>query len=266
MLTRPIHAIGEAIPVIGLGTWSTFDAHDDAGRRGALKAVLAAFAERGRLVDCSPMYGSAERVLGELARGLKLFIATKVWTTGKAAGVKQMEASERLLGKIDLMQVHNLVDADTHLGTLREWKAQGRIRCVGITHYTASAHAAVERTMRAHPIDALQINYALFDRQAEERLLPLARDLGVSVIVNRPLGEGAVLRRLAKQPLPDFAAELGCRTWAQLALKFVVSHPAVTCAIPATGDLRHLQDDLAAGDAPMPDAALRERIAAAAGS
>ena len=268
---RAIPHSGEQLPLIGPGTWQTFDVGPDPTQRAARGEVLQAFADGGgRLVDSSPMYGHAEAVVGEqsAARGLRprLFLATKVWTTGREAGVRQLEASFRKLRSdvLDLVQVHNLVDVDTHLAMLREWQRAGRIRYVGITHYTAAAHDAVERVLRAQRVDFLQINYSVRERHAERRLLPLARERGVAVIANRPFAEGDLLRRLARRPLPPVAAELACATWAQLLLKFVVGHPAVTCAIPATADVAHVRDNLDSGRGPLPDERQRASIADAA--
>ena len=269
--TRPIPSTGEALPVLGLGTWQTFDVGRAPEERAPLEEVLAAFAAAGgKLVDSSPMYGRAEEVLGDVGAKLgmrtKLFLATKVWTSGKQAGIEQMEASFRKLRaeRIDLMLVHNLLDVEHHLETLREWKAAGRVRYVGITHYTASAHEAVARVMAAHPVDFVQINYSVAERDAERRVLPLAKERGIAVLANRPFAGGDLFRRLRTKPLPAFAAEIGCTSWAQLLLKFVVGHPAVTCAIPATAKVAHLRDNMAAGFGPLPDAPLRGRIAAEA--
>jgi diketogulonate reductase-like aldo/keto reductase len=257
------------LPVIGLGTWQTFDVGTDAARRAAVEAVLGAFAELGgRVVDSSPMYGTSEEVTGDLASKLgllsTLFVATKVWTSGRAAGIRQMEDSIRKLrvSRVDLMQVHNLVDTDTHLATLAEWKQAGRVRHVGVTHYTAGGHEAVEQVLATRSIDAVQINYSVGEREAERRLLPLARERGVAVIANRPFAGGDLFRRLRGRPLPSWAAEIDCDSWAQILLKFVVSHPAVTCAIPATSEVTHLRDNMKAGHGRLPDEALRARIAA----
>lgn len=253
---------------IGLGTWQTFDVPRSA--RAPLRDVLAEFVRLGgRVVDSSPMYGRSEEVLGELAADLgvrdKLFVATKVWTSGRAEGITQMEDSERKLrGRVDLMQVHNLLDADTHLATLREWKRAGRIRYLGITHYTSSAYDALMRVLARGGIDFLQVNYSLAEREAERRLLPYAAERGVKVLINRPFGGGSLFRDVRNKPLPSFAAELGCGSWAELFLKFVVSHPAVTCAIPATSKVEHLRQNMRAGTGPMPDETMRRRIAAAA--
>lgn len=272
MHTRRIPSTGEELPVIGLGTWQTFDVGANAADRAPLEEVLQTFAALGgKVIDSSPMYGQSEAVAGDLAKKLKvqdkLFIATKVWTSGKAAGVRQMEDSMRKLQtkRIDLMQVHNLIDVETHLATLREWKKTGKIRYVGVTHYTASAQDAVARIVSSQPLDFIQINYSVAEREAEKRLLPLARDKGVGVIVNRPLAGGDLLRGLLAKKLPDFAAEIGCETWAQLLLKFVISHPAITCAIPATSKVKHLRDNMGAAFGPLPDEKMRAKIAEAVG-
>ncbi len=269
ILTRRVPASGETIPVIGLGTWQTFGVGPDPAERAPLEEVLGTFvAMGGRLVDSSPMYGSAEEVVGDIAARLglhsKLFVATKVWTSGKAAGIAQMEESMQKLGveTIDLMQVHNLVDAATHLDTLEGWKREGRVRYVGVTHYTAGGHDAVARVIASRPIDFVQINYSVGEREAERRLLPLALERGVAVIANRPFAGGDLFRRLRARPLPAWAAEIDCDSWAQLLLKFVVSHPAITCAIPATSKVAHLRDNMKAGHGRLPDEALRARIAA----
>ena len=269
--TRPIPSSGEALPMIGIGTWRTFDVGGDEAERGPLEEVLSAFARRGgRLVDSSPMYGRAEGVVGALAAKLgiasRLFLATKVWTTGRDAGIAQMERSARELRKtpLDLEQVHNLLDVDAHLPTLREWKARGRIRYVGISHYLASAYPDLERILRREPVDFLQINYSVVEPEAGERLLPLAAERGIAVIANRPFGGGGAIARAAGRPLPDFAADLGCGSWAQLFLKWILGNPAVTCAIPGTGKLAHLEDNLRAARGPLPDETMRRRIADAA--
>lgn len=268
--TAKIPSSGEALPVIGLGTWQTFDVGASDTERAPLGEVLTEFVRLGgRVVDCSPMYGQSESVLGDLAvqGGVrpKLFVATKVWTSGRDAGVRQMEQSiAKLRGPVDLLQVHNLIDAATHLATLAEWKRAGRIRYLGVTHYTAGAHDDVARAIERWPLDFIQINYSVGEREAERRLLPLARERGVAVIANRPFAGGELFRRLQRQPLPPWAAEASAVSWAQLLLKFVVSHPAITCAIPATSRLTHLRENLGAAFGPLPDAALRARIATAA--
>ena len=234
MTTKPIPSTGEALPVIGLGTWQTFDVGSDAAARARLRETLALL--HGNLVDSSPMYGSSETVAGDLIaeRGMrdKLFVATKVWTTGREEGIRQMETSLKRLRVegMDLMQVHNLADVATHTETLQEWKQKKRIRYIGITHYTSSAYAEVERWLKTKQYDFLQINYSLGERESENLLLPLAQELKVAVIANRPFAEGALFRRVKGKPLPPWAAQLGIASWAQYFLKWIVSHPAVTCA------------------------------------
>jgi diketogulonate reductase-like aldo/keto reductase len=269
VLTRKVPSTGEELPVIGLGTWQTFDVGAAERERAPLEEVLRDFAALGgRLVDSSPMYGRSEEVVGAIAARLglhpRLFLATKVWTSGQRKGIEQMESSLRKLRtpRLDLMQVHNLVDVDTHLATLRGWKEEGRVRYTGITHYTVSAHAEVEAVMRRETFDFLQINYSVAEPEAEKRLLPLAQEKGIAVIANRPFATGALLGRLSERPLPGWAAEIDCASWAQILLKFVISHPAITCAIPATASPAHLRDNLAAGSGRLPDEAMRARIAA----
>lgn len=271
MLRRRIPSSGEILPVIGLGTWQTFDVGTAEAERMPLAEVLSAFVELGgRLIDSSPMYGRSEEVAGEIAASLglrdRLFVATKVWTRGKSAGLRQMEESMRKLRAkpVDLMQVHNLVDVHTHLPVLREWKKQGHVRYIGVTHYTAGSHEEVARILATEAVDFVQINYSVGELEAERRLLPLARDRGVAVIANRPFSGGDLIRRLAGRPLPAWAAEIDCDSWAQLLLKFVVSHPAMTCAIPATSKLAHLRDNMKAGYGRMPDEKQRAMIVAAA--
>ena len=267
-LVRTIPSTGETLPVIGLGTWRTFDVGNSASERAPLREVLQQFvALGGRVIDSSPMYGAAESVVGDLSTegkvADKLFLATKVWTSGRDAGIKQMEQSFRRLraSRIDLVQVHNLVDWRTHLRTLREWKQAGRVRYIGLTHYTASAHDELEQALRAEPVDFVQINYSLGERDAERRLLPFARERGVAVIANRPFSEGGLFRRVLSTPLPSWAADIGCESWAQIFLKWIVAHPAVTCVIPATSRPEHLVDNMKAGSGPLPDPAMRDRIA-----
>ncbi len=260
MNTRPIPCTGEALPVIGCGTYVGFDQAPGSGAYALLPGVVEALlAAGGKVLDSSPMYGRAEETTGELlaASGRRddAFIATKVWTRGKSEGIRQMEASMRLLrtDRIDLMQIHNLVDWRTQLATLRGWKESGRIRYLGITHYTSSAYAEVEAVLRAEKnLDFLQLNYALDDREAERRVLPLAAERGVAVIVNMPFGGGGLLRGLLDKPLPAWAAGIGCASWAQVLLKFVLSHPAVTCAIPGTRRREHMEDNARAGFGAVP--------------
>jgi diketogulonate reductase-like aldo/keto reductase len=272
-LARPIPSSGEKIPVVGLGTWRTFDVGASATERDPLEEVLRSFVDRGgRVVDSSPMYGAAESVVGDLAAKLavgdRLFLATKVWTSGRDAGVRQMEQSLRRLRArtLDLMQIHNLLDWRTHLATLRQWKAAGRVRYVGVTHYTSSAYDELERVLQSETLDFVQVNYSLGEREAERRILPLARDRGVAVLANRPFAEGGLFQRVRGQTLPPWAAELDCESWAQLFLKWILAHPAVTCVIPATSRPQHLADNMKAGTGPLPDAAMRERMAALVGA
>ena len=263
-MAKPIPSTGETVPVIGCGTWQTFDVGSGSGARAPLREVLKLL-ERN-IVDSSPMYGSSESVAGDLIAELgmreKLFIATKVWTSGRDAGIRQMETSFKRLRvrQMDLMQVHNLVDVETHTKTLKEWKAQKRVRYIGITHYTSSAYAEVERTLKTGQYDFLQINYSLGERESEKRLLRIAEDLRVAVIANRPFAEGALFRRVKGKALPPWAAELGIASWAQYFLKWIVSHRAVTCAIPGTGNPKHMQDNLGAGAGKLPDEKERRKM------
>jgi diketogulonate reductase-like aldo/keto reductase len=268
LAAKSIPASGEALPVIGVGTWQTFDVGADSAARAALRDVLELFTRAGaRVVDSSPMYGSSESVAGDLVAELgarkRLFIATKVWTSGRDAGIRQMEGSfgKLRVERMDLMQVHNLLDVATHTKTLQEWKQKGRVRYIGITHYSSSAYDTIERLLKSKQYDFLQINYSLEEPESEKRLLPLAAELGSAVIINRPFAEGALFRRVKGKALPAWAQELGIASWAQYFLKWIVSHPAVTCAIPGTGKPEHMRDNLAAGYGRMPDAAARRRMA-----
>lgn len=271
LITRTIPSSGELLPVIGLGTWQTFDVGSSAAERAPLEEVLAAFVELGgKVIDSSPMYGASEEVVGDISAGLgvrsKLFVATKVWTSGKANGIGQMNDSMRKLRvkQLDLMQVHNLLDVATHLETLSDWKRERRVRYVGVTHYTAGSHDDVARMVESHALDFIQINYSVGERAAERRLLPLARERGVAVIANRPFAGGDLFRRLRSKPLPAWASEIDCDSWAQLLLKFVVSHPAITCAIPGTSKVTHLRDNMKAAVGKLPDEKLRKLIVAEA--
>jgi diketogulonate reductase-like aldo/keto reductase len=268
MTQRPIPASGERLPVIGLGTWQTFDVGADAAARAPLREVLAELvAGGGKIVDSSPMYGSSEAVVGDLVAALgiraKTFIATKVWTSGREAGIREMQRSfQRLrVERMDLMQIHNLLDVAVHTETLRQWKQEGRVRYIGITHYAASAYPEVERWLATGQYDFLQINYSLAERSAERRVLPLAQAKRAAVIVNRPFGTGSLFSAVRGKPLPPWAAELGIASWAQFFLKWILGHPAVCCAIPATDKPAHMLDNLAAGYGPLPDAAQRDRMA-----
>jgi aryl-alcohol dehydrogenase-like predicted oxidoreductase len=273
MLTRPIPSSGEKLPVIGLGTWQKFDVDLTSDTRRQLGDVLSLFMKLGgRVIDTSPMYGRAEDVIGDLTATLgiqdKPFLATKVWTRGQENGIRSMERSMvRLRTKqIDLMQVHNLVDVQTHLATLREWKQQGRIRYFGITHYESGAFAQMEKIMRSEKLDFIQINYSIMEREAEERILPLAQERGIAVIVNRPFGGGDLFSRVRSKPLPEWSAEFDCKSWAQFFLKWIVTNPAVTCAIPATDKPRHLEDNVQGGIGRLPDVSTRQRMVESVGS
>ena len=272
MLTRRIPRTGEELPAVGLGTWQTFDVDEDAARRAPLREVLRRYFEAGaRLIDSSPMYGRSEAVVGDLLRGTpwaaQAFVATKMWTNGRAAGAAQMAESERRMGgRIDLMQVHNLLDWQEHLATLRAWKEQRRIRYTGVTHYAPSAFDELERILRTERVDFVQLPYSVGVREAEQRLLPAARDTGTAVIVMRPFEAGAILRELRAKPLPAFAGELGATSWPQLLLKWILAHPAVTAVIPATSNPRHAADNLVAGLGRLPDERQRAQLAAAVGA
>lgn len=267
VLERPIPATGERIPAIGMGTWLTFDVAPGADRDARLAVLREFFAGGGTLLDSSPMYGYAEAALGELvpkARPARVFNATKVWTPTRFLGVKQMEESFAHWGvrRFDLMQVHNMLDWETHLVTLKEWKVAGRIRYLGITTSHGRRHDALEAAMKRERLDFVQFSYSFADRDAEKRLLPLAQDRGAAVIVNRPFDGGGLFGVVKGKALPGWARDIDCANWAQVFLKFVVSHPAVTCAIPATTNPAHMREDIGALTGRLPDAALRRRMAA----
>jgi diketogulonate reductase-like aldo/keto reductase len=269
MQTRTIPSSGEKLPVVGCGTWQTFDVGADAAARKQLAAVLTTlFDAGGSVIDSSPMYGTSEDVAGsivaELGARQKAFLATKVWTRGREAGVKQIERSMQLLrtDKLDLMQVHNLLDWRIHLATLRDLKSKGRIRYLGVTHYTSSAYSDLEAVMRSEKLDFVQVNYSADDRVAEDRILPLATDRGLAVLINLPFGGGGLLRRLRARPLPAWADEIGCRTWAQVLLRFVLGNPAVTCVIPGTSNPEHMRENAQAGTGAFLSEAHRTRIVA----
>jgi aryl-alcohol dehydrogenase-like predicted oxidoreductase len=266
MLTRPIPKTGEPLPVVGLGTWQTFDVGSSERERAPLQRVLEIWLRRGgRVIDSSPMYGRAEEVAGELLSSApgRAFVATKVWTSGKQAGIEQIEQSFRRLRvtELDLLEVHNLVDAKVHLPTLRALKEAGKIRYIGVTHYSPSAFDELERWIRSGEIDFVQLPYNIADRGAEARLLPVARDTGTAVLVMRPFGEGRLLRALERKPLPGYARDFDCTSWAEFLLKFVISHDAVTCPIPATSNPAHVEVNVRAGFGRLPDAATREKMA-----
>jgi diketogulonate reductase-like aldo/keto reductase len=259
--TRPIPVSGELLPEIGLGTWQTFDVGENLSARAKLEPVLSELVSQGAsVVDSSPMYGSSESVLGDLAKKLDLqsdlFTATKVWTEGREQGIRQMRASMRKMNApvIDLMQVHNLLDADVHLQTLNEWKQQGLIRYIGITHYHSGGHAEMRRLMLKHDIDFVQINYSIGSREAEREIFPIAQDKGIAVLVNRPFETGSLFRQVNGTTLPSWANEFNCHSWGQFFLKFILANPAVTCAIPGTSKAKHLKDNLQAGKGPLPSA------------
>jgi diketogulonate reductase-like aldo/keto reductase len=265
---RPIPRDGELLPVVGLGTYQSFDVGNGAGERGSLKEVLRLFVQHGgALVDSSPMYGSSESVVGDLAAGLgitgQLFMATKVWTSGREAGIRQMEESMRRMkvARMDLMQIHNLQDWATHLKTLQAWKAEGRIRYMGITHYHSGAYGDLERLMKSGAFDFVQFNYSMAEREAEGRILPLAQETGSAVIVNRPFAQASLFSRVRGKELPAWAAEFDCKSWGQFFLKYILGHPAVTCVIPATSKPHHLVDNMMAGIGQMPDTAMRKLMA-----
>lgn len=269
MQTRAIPSSSESLPVVGLGTYRGFDvAPGDPAYRQLPVVLEELFAKGGTVVDSSPMYGRAEEATGELLSihepRSPAFLATKVWTRGRKEGIAQMEQSFSLLRteRIDLMQIHNLLDWQTHLPTLREWKEQGRIRYIGITHYTSSAYDEVEAVLKAEQLDFLQINYALDDRGVEKRILPLCRERGVAVICNRPFGGGELLARLKGKPLPAWVSDVQVSSWPQLALKFLLAHPAVTCVIPGTGNPRYMADNVKAGFGPTLTDAQRHQLIA----
>lgn len=266
MLARTIPRTSEVLPVIGMGTWETFDVGSSAGERDPLKEVLRTFAGAGgRVIDSSPMYGNAEAVTGDLVAETgapdPCFVATKVWTRGKAEGEAQIAESQRLLrAPIDLLQVHNLLDFKIHIKTLRRLKEEGKIRYIGVTHYVVSAFAELERVIREERLDFVQLPYSLAVRDAEDRLLPAAADHGVAVLVNRPFDAGALFKRVRGVAVPQWAADLECSSWAQLFLKFIVAHPAVHCPLPATRKPEHMADNVKAGLGPLPDADQRRRL------
>ena len=270
MATRPIPRSGEKLPCIGLGTWQSFDIkpEDDPSRRAVLEVLFAA---GGTVIDSSPMYGRSEATVGRLLTAMgaqqKPFRATKVWTSGKESGVREMTRSlERMTvpqGRpFALMQVHNLQDVATHIPTLKAWKAEGRIRYIGVTHYMQSSFQALERWITKERLDFIQLPYSIAYRHAETRLLDAAKDTGTAVLVNRPFEAGELFRQVRGRPLPGWAKEIGAASWAQVFLKWLLGHPAVICPIPGTSKAKHMRDNAAAGVGPLPDAKLRERIAA----
>jgi diketogulonate reductase-like aldo/keto reductase len=266
--TKPIPSTGEAIPIVGLGTWITFNVGGDRELQDRCAAVIAAFFEAGgRLIDSSPMYGSSQPTIGyglkKLGYPPALFSAEKVWISDPESGPEQIEQSRRFWGvpRFDLVQVHNILSWERHLETLLAMKAAGKLRYVGITTSEGRRHNDIERILETQPIDSVQLTYNVLDREPEARLLPLARERGIAVIVNRPFRQGDLIRRLNRHPLPAWAGETGASSWAQFLLKFIVSHPAVTCAIPATTSVDHVRENLAAAGGVLPDEALRRRMA-----
>jgi diketogulonate reductase-like aldo/keto reductase len=269
LITRAIPRSGERLPAIGLGTYQVFDLPQTQLAGTELQNVLKRFVELGgAVVDSSPMYGHAEATTGILSSALNvrksLFLATKVWTSGRDAGIRQMEDSFRLMqtGTIDLMQVHNLLDLKVHLPVLREWKKTGRIRYLGITHYHAGAHAEVEKLVKSGDFDFVQINYSMDEPEAEARLLPACADSGTATLINRPFSQAGLFGRVRGKPLPPWCADMDCSSWAQFFLKWIISNPAVTCAIPGTGRITHIEDNMAACTGRLPDAALRKKMTA----
>ena len=269
ILQRAIPSSNEKIPAVGLGTWQTFDASESESERAPLRQVLTTLVENGgSVIDSSPMYGNSERVVGDLSTDLeindKLFVATKVWTTGKEAGIRQMNNSFALLKRkrIDLMQIHNLVDWEVHYKTLRQWKDEGKIRYIGITHYTEGAFGSIEQILKSTPLDFLQINYSLLSRKAEERLFPLAQERKVAVIINQPFEEGALFSRVKGKTLPAWAKEFDCNSWGQFFLKFILAQSAVTCVIPGTSKPHHMLDNLQAGVGKLPSESQRAQMLA----
>jgi diketogulonate reductase-like aldo/keto reductase len=268
-LTKPVPSTGEALPLIGLGSWITFNVGDDKVARDACAQVMGTFfADGGRMIDSSPMYGSAQSVIGyglnKLGDPPSLFSADKVWTSSGDDGPAQIEQTRTHWGvpRFDLLQVHNLVAREAHLATLFAMKAAGKLRYVGITTSHGRRHREFEALMRDHPLDFVQLTYNVLDREAEKRLLPLAHEKGIAVIANRPFQQGALIRSLEGQPLPAWAGEIGAENWAQFLLKFIVSHPAVTCAIPATSKVAHVRENVGAARGPLPDEKMRARMVA----
>ncbi|SEO05899.1 Predicted oxidoreductase [Mucilaginibacter gossypiicola] len=268
MLKRIIPSSGEELPVIGLGTWQTFDASNSKAYPTLESVLHKMHTSGGSLIDSSPMYGRSEQVIGDITSQMDIadqyFYATKVWTRGLQEGIRQMENSMLKMKRkrLDLIQIHNLTDWQTHLPILQRWKETKRIRYTGITHYTDSSHEELEQIMRAQKVDFVQFNFSLSERHAEKRLLDAAADLGVATLINRPLGSGNLFNKVKGKALPGWAEELGIETWSAYFLKYIISHPAVTCVIPATADVAHAIDNFNAGDGELPDPATREKMVA----
>lgn len=267
ILRRPIPATGEDLPIVGVGTWQTFDVGNSEAEREPLRDVLKTLLTKGgSVIDSSPMYGRSEEVVGDLSAEMgvndKLFMATKVWTNGKDSGIRQMNESLRLMRrkKIELMQIHNLTDWETHIKTLRQWKEEGKIKYIGLTHYTDSAHERLASIIAREPVDFIQINYNLAERNAEKKLLPFAREKDVAVLINQPFESGSLFRRVKGKPLPEWASEFDCNSWAQFFLKFILSNQAVTCVIPGTDNPKHMLDNMGAGFGRMPSEKRRQEM------
>lgn len=268
-LTKPIPSSGEALPLVGLGSWTTFNVGDDSMARDNCAEVMRAFfAQGGRMIDSSPMYGSAQEVIGsalkKLGETVNVFSADKVWTSSGADGPAQIEESRKHWGvpRFDLLQIHNLLAWEAHLETLFAMKEAGKLRCVGITTSHGRRHREMEEIMRAHPLDFIQVTYNVLDRGVEQRILPLAREKRLAVIANRPFQQGALIDSLRGEALPEWAGEIGAKNWAQFLLKFIVSHPAVTCAIPATSKVEHVRENMDAASGPLPDEKMRRKMIA----
>ncbi|MDB5211509.1 MAG: aldo/keto reductase, partial [Sediminibacterium sp.] len=268
MIQRIIPSSGESLPVIGMGTWQTFDVGDQTTHPELTKVLQAMYEGGGRLIDSSPMYGRSERTIGDITSVIDdrddFFYATKVWTTGEQQGIEQMHTSMRLMQRsmMDLIQIHNLVDWETHYATLEKWKAEGIIRYIGITHYQDTHHEILEATLRKKQFDFVQFNYSILSRNAEKRLLPACADLGVATIINRPFGEGKLFAKVKDQTLPLTASIFEIENWSQWFLKYIISHPAVTCVIPATANPLHAALNMRAGEGDLPDKYFREEMAA----
>jgi diketogulonate reductase-like aldo/keto reductase len=267
LLTRRIPSTGEELPLVGLGSWGVFNVGEDRVARDACAAVLKAFFDSGgRLIDSSPMYGSSAAVIGygleKLGMPKQVFAADKVWISSGRGGPGQIEESQRAwrVQRFDLLQVHNLIAWEQHLPTLYEMKRSGRLRYVGITTSHGRRHEEFEQIMRKEPLDFIQLTYNILDREVEERILPLARDRGMAVIVNRPFQRAALIQRYQGKPLPRWAEDIDCTGWPQFLLKFIVSHPAITCAIPATSKVAHAIEDMGAARGRLPDEAMRRRM------
>ncbi len=267
MRKRAIPSSNEKLPVVGLGTWRQFDVGNSSSERAPLRKVLNRMVDKGgQLIDTSPMYGTAEKVIGDLTTELgiadRFFYATKVWTSGRQSGIEQMNASMRKMQRstMDLMQIHNLLDWQTHLKTLKEWKDKGKVRYIGVTHYTVSSHERLERIVKSKDIDFVQFNYSILTRHAEQSLLKAAQDHGVAVIINQPYEGGALFKRVKNKELPNWASDYDINSWGQFFLKYILSHPAVTCVIPGTSDPGHLVDNMGAGYGKLPDDQTREKM------